>query len=70
MSTKRRVRKPRDLPRKDGVYAGIERELVYIGGPYYQDSSQLHLTAKDCRRLAKWLMAASSYLEQQEKRRG
>lgn len=35
------------------VYVGheVSNDLIYIGGSYYQDSAQIHLTVKE----AKWL---------------
>lgn len=63
-----RRRKPKNLEQlKMQVYAGIDptdkNTLVYIGGPYYGDSAQIHVPAREVRRLAEYLLRAAEYLE-------
>lgn len=73
MTPEKRIRKPTDLTYHD-EYAGImargeepKDKRIYIGGRYYEDFAQIHLNAKEARRLAAWLEKAADYLEQKEK---
>lgn len=39
------------------AYVGCERkeQLIYVGGPYYTDHAQVHLTVKEAREVRKLL---------------
>lgn len=67
MSTKRRARKPADFYLPYELFVRIQNGEIIFHLP--QAPTAFVDSAKDCRRLAKWLMAASSYLEQQEKKK-
>lgn len=50
-----------------GVYAGIDWHnssgdpVIYIGGPNYDSSSQIHLTERQLLRLAPWIARAAAW---------
>ena len=53
----------------ENTYAGFtdDKRRVYIGGPYYDDHAQIHLSAEDSKKLHAWLGRAIIYLEQRER---
>lgn len=61
------------MPYHRGIYADFDDSsedcFIYIGGPYYADSAQIHLTVPQARHLAKWMTKISAYLEQPQKKR-
>lgn len=52
------------------AYVGCERKnkLIYVGGPYYCDSSQIHLTVKQAREVRKLLGEAIRRCATQKKK--
>jgi hypothetical protein len=74
MKKSKKIRKPKSLKTKSpaDVYSGIEpnfshpQRVVYIGGSYFDSSSQIHLSTYEARELHKWLGRAIAYLEQKE----
>lgn len=71
----RKNRKPRAMNGNLNVYAGNvyagfaevgSRFTVYVGGRCYNDATQIHLTAPEVQRLAKWLTKAAQYLKEKK----
>ena len=66
----RKNRKPRAMNGNLNVYAGFagagSRFTVYVGGRCYNDTTQIHLTATEVQRLAKWLTKAAKYLKEKK----
>lgn len=64
MAKVHKIRKPKAFKAGD-VYAGFLTEGgVYIGGPYYTDSAQIHLSEEDTIYLSAWLNKVAEYLKQ------
>lgn len=64
MAKKKKVRKPRNLESKSYHYAGIDKNMIYIGAVHYDYPQQIHLSdLKQTKRLHKWLSKAIEFLE-------
>lgn len=69
---KKRIRRPKDIHTGDtyaGYAPGDYRSIVYIGGPYYAGSAQIHVPVKDVAALARYLTRMAEWLKSREIRR-
>lgn len=78
MSAGKPSRKPRRISRglsstkRVNVYADFDDAgdcFVYIGGSYYQDSAQIHLTVADTLALADWLTQVAAWARQKPRKK-
>lgn len=73
---KKKAPRPRRMPYHSEIYADFNErranssddKYIYVGGPYYQDHAQIHLTREQAEKMAAWFHKLHLYFEDQKAR--